>query len=124
MNDQLAGKSEGQELSAGFGPGGGGPGGRRGGGPGGPGGFGPGNFLGRGFMTALDADKNGELTKAEFIEGFDKWFAAWNTDKSGALTDEQLRAGINQDLAPFRGGGPPGGPVIAPLPNGVPPPAK
>ena len=73
-------------------------------------------------MSALDADKNDELSKSEFVQGFDKWFTAWNTDKSGALTDEQLRAGINEDLSPFRGGGPPGGPFNAPPPG--PPPAK
>ena len=110
VNDQLAGKSEGATLSH-SGPGGP-PGGRGGpGGPpgrGGPGGFGPGMFLAQAFMTALDADKDGVVTQAEFIQGFLKWFDAWNTDHSGALTEEQLRAGINQDLAPFRGGPPPG----------------
>lgn len=116
VNDQLAGKSEGQELGGfGFG-GGGGPGGRRGG-PGGGGFGGPGNFVAGGFVTALDADKNGEVSKTEFINGFDKWFTAWNTDNSGLLTDEQLRNGINQDLSPFRGGPPGGGPVVVPLPN-------
>ena len=60
-------------------------------------------------MTALDADTDGEITRNEFTQGFAKLFEAWNTDKSGVLTDEQLRAGINQDLSPFRGG-PPGGP--------------
>ena len=111
VNDQLAGKSEGATLSH-SGPGGP-PGGRGGpGGPpgrGGPGGFGPGMFLAQAFMTALDADKDGVVTQAEFIQGFLKWFDAWNTDHSGALTEEQLRAGINQDLAPFRGGPPPAG---------------
>ncbi len=112
--DQLAGKSEGQTIGE-FGFGGrGGPGGRgdRPGGPGGPrgpGGFGPGMFLGNAFMTALDGNKDGTLAREEFIQGFAKWFEAWNTDKSGTLTDEQLRAGINQDLSPFRGG-PPAGP--------------
>jgi len=122
--DQVAGKSEGQTVS-GFGFGGppgdrggrGGPGGRGGfGGPGGPGGFGPGMFLGNAFMAALDANKDGTLARDEFTQGFAKWFQSWNTDKSGALTDEQLRAGINQDLSPFPNGtpgrpglGPPGG---------------
>jgi hypothetical protein len=98
--DQVAGKSEGQTLG-GFGFGG--PGGR-----GGPGGFGPGMFLGNAFMTALDADKDGALTRQEFTQGFAKWFGAWNTDQSGVLTEEQLRAGINRDLVPSRF--PPGGP--------------
>jgi spore coat protein CotH len=103
VNDQLAGKAEGKELAFGFG----GPGGRGGrGGPGGPGGFGPGSFLARGFLSALDADKNSEVTKAEFTEGFNQWFANWDTDKGGALTEEKLREGINKDLAPLRGGPP------------------
>ena len=98
--DQVAGKSDGQNIGEfGFG----GRGGR-----GGPGGFGPGMFLGGAFMTAFDADKDDRVTRSEFTEGFAKWFEQWNTDKSGSLTDEQLRAGVNQDLSPFRGG-PPGG---------------
>jgi spore coat protein CotH len=104
VRDQLAGRAEGKELSFGFG----GPGPRGGrGGPGGPGGFAPGGFLARGFLTALDADKNGELSRNEFTAGFDKWFSDWDTDKAGALNEEKLREGINKDLAPFRGG-PPG----------------
>ena len=120
VNDQLAGKSQGAVLSR-SGPGGrpggpGGPGGPPGGpggpggspGRGGPGGFGPGMFLAPAFLTALDADEDGVVTQAEFTQGFLKWFDSWNTDPSGALTEEQLRAGINKDLSPFRGGPPPG----------------
>ena len=99
--DQLTGKSEGQTIGD-FGFGGRGPGGR--GGPGGPGGFGPGMFLGDAFMSALDANKDETITRDEFVQGFAAWFGAWNTDKSGALTDEQLRAGINKDLSPSRAG--------------------
>jgi spore coat protein CotH len=109
---QLSGKSEGQTIAEfGFGGGGGGPGGGRG--------FGPGMFLGGAFMSALDTDKDGWVSHDEFTQGFTKWFASWNTDKSGTLNDEQLRAGINQDLAPFRGG-PPGGPGFRP-PDAPPP---
>ncbi len=103
VRDQLAGKSEGQ-TPGGFGFGGSGRGGR--GGPGGPGGFGPGNFLGRAFMTALDANNDGAITRDEFIQGFAKWFTTWNTDKSGLLTGEQLRAGIDREFPPFRDGPP------------------
>ena len=122
VTDQLTGKSEGQSIEGfGFGGGGGrgggfgfgGPGGRpQPGGAGGPGGPGPGNFLGNAFLDALDAKKDGVLTKAEFTRGFDKWFTSWNVDKSGVLTDEQLRAGINRDMSPA-----PGGPGFGP-PNG------
>jgi spore coat protein H len=111
VTDQLAGKSEGQTVGA-FGFGGPGPRAGRGGGPGGPGGFGPGMFLGNAFMAALDANKDGEITRDEFAQGFTKFFKSWNTDKSGVLTGEQLRAGINQDLGPR--GGPRGAPGFGP----------
>ncbi len=115
--DQLAGKADGLAASARFG----GPGerGRRGE-RGGPGGFGPAVVLARAFMDALDADKNGKITREEFTRGFAQWFAAWQPDKSGLLTGEQLRAGINRDLAPFRGGIPGGEPGFGP-PGGPPP---
>ena len=60
------------------------------------------------FLNALDVNKDGEITKAEMTESFSKWFQEWNTTKSGEVSDEQLRAGINKDLSPFRGGPPPG----------------
>jgi hypothetical protein len=101
IDDQLAGKSAGQTVG-GFGGGPGGPGGP------GPGGFGPGMFLGPAWMQALDEQHKGELSLDDFARGFDRWFESWNTDKTGELTQEQLRAGINKDLSPFRGG-PPGG---------------
>ena len=65
-------------------------------------------FLGNAFMAALDVNQDGTISREEFTQGFAKWFEAWNTDRSGLLTDEQLRAGISRDLSPFRGG-PPGG---------------
>jgi hypothetical protein len=102
VSDQVAGKSEAQTIGE-FGFGGGGDRGGRGPGPGGPG-----MFLGNAFMTALDADKDGTISQDEFSQGFAKWFESWNTDNSGVLTDDQLRAGINRELSPFRGG-PPGG---------------
>ena len=114
VDDQLAGRSEGLTLAeAGFG----GPGrGRFHGGPGG--GFGPGQFLARQMMEAFDSDRDGKLTHAEFTAGFANWFEAWDTEKNAMVTEEQLRLGINRDLAPFRGG-PPGGPGFGP-PDGPP----
>lgn len=135
VRDQLDGTSPGQTLGGfgfgfggpggpggpGGGPGGpagrsGGPGGPSGFGPGGPGGFGPGTFLGPGFMNGLKGGPGDEITREEFTRGFARWFEAWNTDRTGVLTDEQLRAGIDQDLSPFRGG-PPGGPAFGPPPQ-------
>jgi len=58
-------------------------------------------------METLDNNKDNEVGKQEFIDGFDKWFKSWDTDNSGSLDDVKLRTGINKDLAP-RGDGPPG----------------
>ncbi|HEV8377518.1 MAG TPA: hypothetical protein VGP99_01615, partial [Tepidisphaeraceae bacterium] len=106
------------------GPGGGGPGGQggqgqRGGGgagggagargPGG-GGFGPGRFLAPGFFAAIDADKDGSLSKPEMKETFEKWSWQFDGDKSGALEVGELQAGLSETM-PRRefGGGGPGG---------------
>src|SRR6185369_14529842 len=97
------------------GPGaGGGGGGRPGGGPGGGGGggFSPARFVGPGFFTATDADKDGSITKAEMSATFGKWFDQWDTDKSGSLTEDKLKTGLAAALPQpnFRGGqGGPGG---------------
>ncbi|MCW5559131.1 MAG: hypothetical protein KIT22_15040, partial [Verrucomicrobiae bacterium] len=101
----------------------GGPGGP--GRPGGPGGgptaFGPGNFLAGGFVAALDQDKNGELSAAEFHGGFARWFGEWDAKKQGALSGDEVRDGFNKVLAgPPPGGGPGGGPGPGPTPNAGP----
>jgi hypothetical protein len=84
--EQLAGRSNGLQLPPVIGS------------RGGP--TGPGSFVASIFMTALDADHDGRLTKAEALAGFDRWFAEWNADQSGVLTDEQLRRGVDKDLSP------------------------
>jgi hypothetical protein len=92
ITDQLSGKVSGMEL--GFeSPGGS----NRPGGFNGPGGS-PGSLLAGALLAALDADKNGQLDRNEFVSGFDKWFRAWSTDNSGLLGEEQLRAGMDKDL--------------------------
>ena len=52
------------------------------------------------FVRNLDSDNDKELTAAEFNQGMEKLFAKWNTDKSGSLSEEQLRIGLDQDFAP------------------------
>ena len=102
--DQLAGKTEGQNIGEpGFGPPGVGPGR----------GFGPGMFLAGAFMKALDTNQDGQIAKNEFAISFPQWFESWNKEKAEALSDEKLRAGIDQDLAP-RFGGPGGFPPPGP----------
>ncbi len=92
----------------GFGPSGGGQpaGGPR---PGGGRGFGPGRFVGPGLFTAADTDKDGSLTRAELKGTFEKWFAEWDSDKSGSLNEDKLRDGLNAALPRPNFGGP-GGP--------------
>jgi hypothetical protein len=127
VTEQLAGKSQGMTVAAfGFGgppgPGGSGPGGPGAGSPGGPKtpalppGFGPGMFLGPAFLAELDANKDGMLTRAEFTGGFQRWFDTWDSERTGYLTEEQLRAGLNTALTPFRGR-PPGIPGFGPPPG-------
>jgi hypothetical protein len=88
----------------GFGPPGGGP-------PGGGRGFGPGRFLGPGLFTAVDTDKDGSLTRIELKGVFNKWASAWDSDKSGLLSEDKLRQGLAAVLPRpnFGRGGGPGG---------------
>lgn len=87
----------------GRGPGGGfGGGGGRG--PGGPGGFNPAGMVAGGLMRELDADKDGSLTRGEFVDGFAGWFRTWDTAKAGSLTSDQVTEGLNRALNPGGGG--------------------
>ena len=94
VREQLAGTAEGADLDT---P----P-------PGMPRNSGPGMFLGPAMLAKFDSDKNSELTGAEFTQGFEKWFAAWDKEKSGTLTEEQLRDAVNDEFMP------PGGPPSRP----------
>ncbi len=102
-----------------FGPPGGGPpaGGQRPGG-GGRGGFGPAMFLGPALFTVTDANKDGSLTRVELADTFAKWFADWDTGKSGELNEENIRNGLNAALPRPNFGGPGGGPGVPGGPGG------
>jgi Ca2+-binding EF-hand superfamily protein len=78
----------------------------------GPGGFGPGSFLTKPLLEALDADKDGKLTREEVVAGVRKFFAAADKGKKGALDEARLTEEINRIAPGPRGfrGGPPGGP--------------
>lgn len=60
--------------------------------------------LARTLFAVLDENKDSSLTRGEFATGFAKWFEAWDTDQSGALTQAELRAGIHRVFSPRRGG--------------------
>lgn len=85
------------------GPGGGG---RGPGGPGGPGGFNPGRMMAPMWMSALDANKDGSVTREEFVGAFGRWGVEWDSRKEGYLTTEKIREGMNRVFAT---GGPGGG---------------
>jgi spore coat protein CotH len=89
--------------------------------PGMPRNMGPGMFLGPAIHAKFDSDKNGKLTQAEFGEGFKKWFASWDAEKSGALNEEKLREALNQEFAPPGATPGPGGPAGAGAGPGRPP---
>jgi putative heme-binding domain-containing protein len=57
-----------------------------------------GGFVGGGLFTALDADKDGTLTRAELTNAFARWSTAWDADKDGTLSDDELRDGLNAAL--------------------------
>jgi type 1 glutamine amidotransferase len=50
------------------------------------------------LFTALDADKDGTLTRPEMESGFNSWFTAWDNAQSGNLTQSQIVAGISKLL--------------------------
>jgi outer membrane protein assembly factor BamB len=59
----------------------------------------------------VDADKDGSLTPEELKTTFAKWFSDWDTAKTGAVTEDQIREGLNAALPrpDFRGPGSPRG---------------
>ncbi len=80
---------------------------------GGRGGFGPAMFLGPALFTAMDADKDGSLTRQELLDTFAKWHREWDTSNGGSLAEDQLREGLAAVLPKPNFGGPgagPGGP--------------
>jgi hypothetical protein len=81
-----------------------------------PGGFSRVMLFAEPLLKALDEDKDSMVTRDEFTRGFNKLFDAWNTDRSGSLTQEQLRLGIDKDVQPFPVGAPDAGAAATPGP--------
>jgi len=71
-----------------------GGGGRGGSGRGGFGG-GRGGGVAPALFTALDANKDGAITRDEMKSVFDAWYSGWDTAKTGALSQDQLVQGLN-----------------------------
>ena len=50
------------------------------------------------FFAAGDANKDQKLSKTELTDLAAKWFTAWDKDKLGKLTTEQVRSGLNETI--------------------------
>ncbi len=60
--------------------------------------LGAGMSTGASLYAAVDADKDGSVSRGDFKEAFAKWFGEWDKEKAGALSEEQLRGGISAAL--------------------------
>ncbi|HET6250814.1 MAG TPA: c-type cytochrome domain-containing protein [Tepidisphaeraceae bacterium] len=89
--------------------------------PGGQG-FNPASMIGPALFALADSDKDGSLTEAELKATFGKWAGAWDAQKTGSLTQEQIADGLNQVLPRpnFQGREGPGGPGPGPGRDGAP----
>lgn len=56
---------------------------------------------GQAIFDALDANKDGALTRAEMEAGFKGWYAKWDTAGNGKLTREEMAAGLENVLPPM-----------------------
>ncbi|MCX8108360.1 MAG: CotH kinase family protein, partial [Verrucomicrobiae bacterium] len=84
-------------------------------GPTGPGGFGPQRFMAPLLFAALDANRDGSLSRSELREVLGKWFASWDPSGKGTITAEKLHEGLAAVLpTPGFGRGP--GPEARPRP--------
>src|SRR5437879_7823394 len=70
--------------------------------PGGP--RGSGMFVAPAFLREGDQNHDGKISRGEFSELAEKWFAGWDKEKRGSLDSDQIRDGLNSAL----GGRPPG----------------
>ena len=70
--------------------------------------FGASMFLAPSMMAEGDKDQDGKLSENEFADLAEKWFAAWDKEKAGTLTADQLAAGLGTVVGPRPGGPPPG----------------
>lgn len=53
------------------------------------------NTIATRLFNALDANKDGNLTRTEVESGFHSWFTSWNTSKNGALTQDEIADGLS-----------------------------
>ena len=61
--------------------------------------------LANSFFTAVDANKDGSVSRDEVKASFERWFTEWDTAKAGSLAQEQVSTGLNAALPPPSGVG-------------------
>jgi len=71
---------------------------------------GRGGGTGATIFLAVDANKDGAVTREEFTGALDKWFMDWDTAKAGTLTAAQITDGLNKVIAANAPAGAPAGP--------------
>ena len=59
------------------------------------------------LFTALDANKDGALTRDELKATFNRWYTAWDTSKANALTSEHVFVGLSATFPAAPGAAPP-----------------
>ena len=89
VNSQLDGKTKGYTPTAGFGFGGPPPGGVPGG---------AGQQLAKPLLDALDTDKDGKVSEAEFATGMKRLSGEWDQDKNGSLDQKEITDGLQKLL--------------------------
>jgi len=93
LADQMGGKSDGLIVERRFG---------------GPRGFGPGMVMAPEWLQRADANKDGKVSREEWLSLASKWHTAWS--KEGKLGLNELRVGIEAGFPPPEGIRPPEGP--------------
>jgi Ca2+-binding EF-hand superfamily protein len=68
-----------------------------------------GNFLARPLLEALDSNKDGKVTKDEFIAGARQFFKDCDKDERGSIDEQAITDGLNRLFPQPPGFGPPGG---------------
>jgi type 1 glutamine amidotransferase len=63
-------------------------------------GGGRGGNVGAGLFAAVDADKDGAVTRAEMKTAFEKWYAGSDGSSSGSIGQDQLAAAVTSALPP------------------------
>lgn len=82
------------------------PSSRSGGGPGGPGG--PGAFVASALSGAMDANRDGAVSRDEALAAIRAWTSGWDADKDGLLSEAELAGGLRGLMPAFPSRGDPG----------------